>query len=95
MKLARLFLPQVGACLDILGLFSHDLPVPSHSDGRLHNSWKTWPSCGLTRLSLLLFSLRLAKFPHFLALRTTIDPVTLAPYLLDSPSLPLLSPIPL
>ena len=70
MKLARSFLPQVGTCPDILGLFARDLPVPSHSDEWLYDSWNTRPSCGLTRLSLLLFSLRLVKFPRFLVLRT-------------------------
>jgi len=65
-KLVRSFLLQVGTCRETLGLFVRDLLVFSHSDERSYGSWDTWPSCVLTHLSLLFFSLRVVKFPRFL-----------------------------
>ena len=70
LKLVRSFLPRVDTPRG-LGLFARDLLVLSHSDERLHDPWNARPSCVLTHLPLLLFSLRLVKFPRFSILRET------------------------
>ena len=87
-KLVRSFLLRLGTCREVPGLSACHILVFSQSDERLYDSWNARPSCVLTRLSLLLFSLRLVSFPRFLILRMTkLVLYPSLPYPLDKPSL--------